>query len=114
MLIVDSGRLGVIRPISIDDVLVLVGPCEESERDTKVELSIFVGLSCKFFYCLPLGPTASNQHLRRCLPLRLPDEHRFFCGTRPVVVVATLLADRWHTRFIISSRLSSADRMRKG
>lgn len=97
MLVISDCQFGIIPPVSIDNVFVLIIPCEESQRDPKVDLSMLIGFLIKFFYGLPFGPTASDEHLLRVfLALGVPDEAGFFRSAGAVVVVAAVLANGWH------------------
>ena len=84
-------------PVTVDDVLILIISCEEGEGDPKVDLSVLINFLIEFFYGLPFGPAAGDEHLLRAvLALGVPDEAGLLGGAGTIVVVAAVLADGRH------------------
>ena len=105
MLIIDNRHLAIIFPLSINNVFVFICSCEESKRDSKVGLAIFVIEETEFLDCLPLCPTSSYQYLFwDVFVFRVPNEASWGCCTRPKMVISTFLTYGWHriTKLLLS------------
>jgi hypothetical protein len=94
--VVDHGGLRVAFPLSVHDVLVLVGAGEQSEADAEIDLAVVLDLSVEVLENLPFLPTSDDDHLvRDIFALRSPDEAGFLGCAGSEVAVATVRTDAW-------------------
>jgi hypothetical protein len=75
VLIIDNRHFAIIFPFSINYVFVLIGACKESERYSKIGLSVFIIEETKLLNSLPFGPASGNQYLfRNVFVIRIPNK----------------------------------------
>ncbi len=98
MLIINYGLRGIVFPFAIDHIFVLVCASMKSKASPKENLTLFVNLSVELLKSLPLFPTSRDQNLvRNEVLVRLIDKIRLFRCARPVMYVAALRANAWHS-----------------
>lgn len=92
MLVIDNRHLPIVFPLTVNNVFVFIGSCEESQGDSIVGLAIFIIEETEFFDCLPFRPTSCDQYLLwNGFVFRVPNKTSWGCCTGPKMVISAFL-----------------------